>query len=106
MDSLKEIQGFENSADAREIFRLGRNERQAPDGLEQAHFSEGGFHWGGIGFDEVAVHRGKILEVEAAGFGEMTRESGRHEASRVSGNLVGGDGGQGAGAARERGMAA
>src|SRR6266403_27440 len=102
MDSLKEIQGFENSADAREIFRFGRNERQAPDGLEQAHFSECGFHWDGIGFDEVDVHQGKILEVEAAGFGEITRESGLHEASHLRGNFVGGDGDQAAAAERNQ----
>src|SRR6266404_1016054 len=103
MDSLKEIQGFENSADAGKIFRLGRNERQAPDGLEQAHFSECGFHWDGIRFDEVDVHQGKILEVEAAGFGEITRESGLHEASHLPGNFVGGDGDQAAAAERDEG---
>src|SRR6266446_3951368 len=103
MNSLKEIQGFENSADACKIFRLGRNERQAPDGLKQAHFSECGFHWDGIGFDEVDVHQGKILEVEAAGFGEITRESRLHEASHLRGNFVGGDGDQAAAAERDEG---
>src|SRR6266851_2738093 len=96
MDSLEEIEGFENSADAREILRFGRNERQTPDWLEQTHFGERGLYGDGIGFDEVDVHQGKIVEVEAAGFGKIAGERGLHESSHFGGNFVGGDGDQAA----------
>src|ERR1700688_1833104 len=96
MDSLDEIQGFENGANAREVFGFGRNERQAPDRLEQAHFSEGSLYGNGIRFDEVDVHQRKILEMETASFGEIAGERGLYEASHFRGNFVGGDGDQAA----------
>ena len=96
MDSLDEIEGFENGADPREIFRLGRNERQTPNGLEQAHFGKGGFYGDGIGLDEVDVHESEITIMEAAGFGKITGEGGLHEAGHFRGNFVGGDGDQAA----------
>src|ERR1700687_4255041 len=96
MDSLDEIQGFENGANAREGFGFGGNERKAPDRLEQAHFSEGSLYGNGIRFDEVDVHQRKILEMETASFGEIAGERGLHEASHFRGNFVGGDGDQAA----------
>jgi len=70
-----------NSADARKIFAVwakrAAGARRAGDNPFQASAA---FHWDGIGFDEGDVHQGKILESEAAGFGEITRESGTHEA--------------------------
>src|ERR1700720_2740696 len=98
MYSLDEIEGFEDGTDPCEIFRLGRDERQAPNWLEQAHFGEGGLYGNGIGFDEVDVHQRKILEVEAAGIGKIAGESGLYKAGHFRGNFVGGDGDQAAAA--------
>src|SRR5260221_13895896 len=98
MDSFGEIEGFEDGANARQIFGFGRDKRKAPDRLNQAHLSEGGFDGDGIRFDEVNVHQRKILEVETAGFHEIAGERGLHEPSHFRRNFIGGDGNQAAAA--------
>src|SRR5260221_1621935 len=98
MDSFGEIEGFEDGANARQIFGFGRDKRQTPDGLEQGHFGERGFHGDGIGLDEVNVHQRKILKVESAGFHEIASERGWHEPSHFRRNFMGGDGNQAAAA--------
>src|SRR5260370_13422822 len=101
MDSLEEIQGLQNSTDPPAIRRLGRNEGESPDRLEQAHFSEGSLHGNGIRFYEVDVHQSKILEVEAPSFGKIAGERGLNKASHFRRNFVGGDGDQAAATERD-----
>jgi len=56
----------------------------------------------GIGFDEVDVHQGKILEVEAAGFGENHPRERTARGESSPRNFVGGDGDQAAAAERNQ----
>ena len=92
MSTLNEIERFKHGANTLEIFGPGRNERQAPVGLEQSHFGHRGFDGDGIRFDEVDVHQLEIAIVEAAGFGEIAGTRGMHKASHFRGNFVGSDG--------------
>src|ERR1700721_3347657 len=96
MDSLDEIEGFEDGANARETFRLRRDKRQAPDCLEQAHFGERGFYGDRIRFHEVDVHQRKILEVEAAGLSKIAGECGSDKAGHFRWNFRSADGDQAA----------
>src|SRR5271156_6150686 len=91
MHPLDQAERFENTANAREIFSLGR---------DQLHFRHRRFHRNGIRFAKVDLHQRMIAAMNLARFGKFTFQRVFDKLAHFAGNFVGNDGNDAAAAER------
>src|SRR5262245_51758783 len=82
-------QRFQHTANACLVCRAWRNERKAPDRLQQAHLCHCGFHRTGIRLHEIDFHERQITAVQLARASEISADGQASEPRHLCGNFIG-----------------